>query len=276
MKASGLMAKKSEAEIDEALANAEIDPSTIEKRIKGFLYGELGTWKTSTAGLMVKEKGLIIAADNGFLALENLPGLDGKKSLLDSFSIQRYSGLSQLRYIAERVENGKYKDYDVIMIDTISQIQEEYLDFILEHVNYGGKFREKVNIDKEGKEEMGVDSIEAPVPVDYHILRNQFRPVIKSLIKADIDIWFLAHVKEPGPMDKVMYRRPSLTDGVYKVISRECNIMGFCTKVKKNTEATISFEQTPLQVAKSQIGVLRDKTVTQSELVKIVKDWKTS
>lgn len=264
--------KRPTAEIEAALDETVVD-SDGPRRVKGCLYGEFGTWKTSTAAQTAKEHGTLIATDNGWQALRNLPSLDGSGTLLDNYEIMLYSGLSQLTAIAERVIDGKFRDSDTLILDTTSQMQEEYLDFILDKVDYGGKYREKANVEAAYKEEIG--KVEVPVPVDYHLVRNKMRPVLKSLIKADIDVWFLCHVRDPSLMDKSSMKRPSLTEAVYKVVARECNLVGYMTKSNREAEAKVTFAPSPLVSAKSQIGPLRDKELTASEFVTIIKDWKS-
>ena len=259
-------------QIEAALDDATFDPTWRRKNIKGCLYGEFGSWKTVTAARCAKSRGLIIAVDDGWESLRNHPGLsENSESLLDNFEVMEYRGLSQLDAVAERVDEGRYKDFDIILLDTVSQMQEEYLDFIMDHVNYGGKYRDTVVLDREARQELG--SVDIPAQADYHVVRNKMRPVVKKLIKANINIFFLAHVREPSPLDTKKVRRPALTDAVYKLIARECNLLGFCEKKNKTEQATITFEGTTMLMAKSRIGLLNDKTFPADEFVKTIKEW---
>lgn len=231
---------------------------------KGFHYGEYGTTKTVTAGKISTGKFLVVATDNGWTSFDNHP------DLVDRFDIVPYNGLSQLTSLAEWSYEPDFP-YDLIHVDTISQVQEEYLDFLLEEISWSQNFREKSQAKRKGAE-----LVEVPGRADYHVTRNKMRGPVKALIKAPVDVVFSAHLREPTEDEKargILVRRPTLTSTVYSLIAREASVMALFERTKTNG-IQIVCETDRKQVAKSRIQSLDNKTVSQDEFVKAIHNWK--
>lgn len=231
---------------------------------KGFHYGEYGTAKTVTAGKLSRTRFLVVATDNGWTSLDNHP------DLVDKFDVVPYSGLSQLTTLAE----WSYEDdfpYDLVHLDTVSQMQEEYLDFLLEQITWSQNFREKSQAKIRGAE-----VVEVPGRADYHVTRNKMRGPIKALIKAPVDVVFSAHLREPTEDEKqkgILVRRPTLTQTVYSLIAREASVMALFERTKEQGIA-IKCETDKKQVAKSRIKSLDNRTVSVDEFVLAIHAWK--
>lgn len=231
---------------------------------KGFHYGEYGTTKTVTAGRISRTKFLVVATDNGWTSYDNHP------DLVDRFDIVPYDGLSQLTSLAEWSYESDFP-YDLISIDTISQVQEEYLDFLLEEITWSQNFREKSQAKRRGAE-----VVEVPGRADYHVTRNKMRGPVKALIKAPVDVVFSAHLREPTEDEKnsgKLVRRPTLTQTVYSLIAREASVMALFER-NKDQGIQIKCETSNKQVAKSRIKTLDNKTVSQDEFVTAIHNWK--
>ncbi len=230
---------------------------------KGLHYGEFGTTKTVTAGKISRGRFLVVATDNGWTSLRNHP------DVVDRFDIVEYNGLSQLREIAEWSGESDFP-YELIHIDTISQVQEEYLDFLLDEVSWSQKFRESSTPKKKGAE-----ILEVPGRADYHVVRNKLRAPIKALIKAPVDVIFSAHLREPTEDEKAkgnFVRRPTLTQTVYSLMAREASVMALFERDKGNI--SIKCETDKKQVSKSRIKTLDGQTVGVDEFVQRIHDWK--
>ncbi len=246
-------------------------PSTIKDRPKyynGFLYGEFGVGKTIVAASCVQNKGLLVATDSGTNSLFNHP------ELLDKVDVVPYNSLSHLTAIGRAITEGiaPYDQYDTIIIDTISQVQEEYLDWVLENFQFSGNYREKAT-PRAGK--IGLSAEEITGLPDYHLARNKMRLPIKTLIKAPVDVWFLAHVREPSFTDVAkgkLVRRPTLTETVFKLIAREASLLGLMEREGK--KRTIQFMTDKKTVSKSQIKELDDKIINADDLSEILHKWK--
>lgn len=231
---------------------------------KGFHYGEYGTAKTVTAGKLSRSKFLVVHTDNGWTSLDNHP------DLVDNYDIVPYDGLSQLTTLAEWSYESDFP-YDLIHIDTISQVQEEYLDWLLDEISWSQKFRESSQAKRRGAE-----TVEVPGRADYHVTRNKMRGPIKALIKAPVDVVFSAHLREPTEDEKAsgkLVRRPTLTQTVYSLIAREASVMALFER-NKNKGIEIRCETSNKQVAKSRIKSLDNRTVSVEEFVTAIHNWK--
>lgn len=255
--------------------------TTRAKFLKNFWYGEYGTTKTVTSIKCVLEanpdkRALVIATDTGTDSIYNHP------ELLDRTDIVPYSGLSQLTAIAQAVSEKltvgvtDYSQYGGILVDTVSQIQEEYLDWLLENFKFAGNFREKAVPTSEARK-LGYTDQEITGMPDYHLARNNMRGPIKALVKAPVDVYFLAHLREPSFLEQQkgkLVRRPTLTETVFKLIAREASTLGFMER--KGSKITIKFETDPKTVAKSRIKELDNQTISVNNLPEILTKWKNS
>lgn len=234
---------------------------------KGFLYGEWGTSKTITTAKCVKKKGLWIYTDQGINSFYNHP------ELLDKVELVPYDGLSQLTTIGQAVMEGHpdYVDFDLICVDTISQVQEEYLDWLNDNYTFGGDMRIRAtprpgNPGLKAEEVIGLG--------DYNLTRRNMSTPIKTLVKAPVNVMFLAHLREPTFMEQSkgkLVRRPTLTETVFKLVAREATFMGL---VERNgNERTIQFKTDKKTVAKSQINALTDKVINADNLHEILEKW---
>lgn len=248
--------------LSESVTNKE------ELLFKGVLYGEFGTRKTTTALRCMKNKAILIHADRGWQVIHNHPDeFEGKVLPL------AYGGLSQFKLIVEAIATGvePYADTDLIVVDTLSQMQEKYVDFLMENADYGGKFRDSL-IPKTGVKNF--EKTEIPGMPDYQLARNKMRPIVDILTKAPVNVIYLAHLREPGPMEKAagkLEKRPNITEALYKVVARDATFIGFMKNEKG--QYLIDFEPKNTQSAKSQIPALTDKKIKAEELPRILNEW---
>jgi hypothetical protein len=258
------MNEKELEELRKAITNKE------ELLYKGVLYGEFGTRKTTTALRCMQNKAVLLHADRGWQVIHNHP---------DEFSLDRvvpveYQGLSQVKAIIQAIAANEppFDGVDLIVPDTVSQMQEEYIDFLLANTKYTGNFREKA-VPNPGVKNF--EATEIPGMPDYHLARNKMRPVITALVKAPVNVIFLAHVREPGPMERSagkLERRPNVTEALYKVIARDATFIGYMTKTKG--DFNIDFEPKNTQSAKSQIPSLTDNKILASDLPEHLNKWR--
>lgn len=262
------MTMTSAAELEE-LENAK----TPEDRTNylGFLYGEFGKRKTTIACRCAVKKCVLLHADRGWHVYKN------RDELRDRVIPVRYEGLSQIRSLVDAIvnEQGSFAGVDLLVIDTISQIQEEFIDFLMATAHYGGKYRDQMVPRQDKKKEFGGlkmgNAIDVPAPVDYHVVRNAFRPVIRALTQSPLDVILTAHVREPGPMDKKKVTRPNLTEATYNLLGREASFIGYM--YKQGGQYYTDFNDTPTRDAKSQIKEMQGKIETE-DLPSYLKAWK--
>lgn len=247
-----------------------------DKHYNGFLYGEYGVGKTKEAAECVVNSGIIVTGDNGYETLYNHP------HLVDKFKVMPYTGLSQLTAIGEAVKEKaeiggvNYGEVDLVMVDPINAVQDEYLDWLMDNYKFtnGGDSRVKATPTIAGKRE-GLSEVEITGLSDYHLVRNQMRHPIKALVKAPVNVIFVAHVREPNFLEVQkgkITKRPQLTETVFKMIARDCSWMGLMEKDGKGR--TIQFEtDSKKHVAKSRITELNDRKINAEELNVILKKW---
>lgn len=259
-----LMDKKMQAALD------AVPPEKLSERSKlwnGFIFGEYGVGKTVVSGRLVRKRGLVVATDPGTNSLFNHP------ELLDKIDVVPYSGLSQLTAIATAVEENyePYGDYDLVMVDTISQMQEEYLDWLNDNYTFSGNMREKAT------PRPGTSGLKAEEIIglgDYNLCRRNMSTPIKRLIKAPVNVMFLAHLREPTFMEQAkgkLVRRPTLTETVFKLIARESSFLGLMERDGKSR--TLQFKTDKRTVSKSQIAELDDTVVSDDDFVRILHEW---
>lgn len=240
-----------------------------ERFYKGFIYGEYGVGKTVTLAKLARKKLLLVHTDKNYQSVFNHP------EVLDKVVFQPYTGLSQLDAIAEAITEKiviggfDYGEIDLVGIDTISQIQEEYLDWLFDNYQWGGRLREAAT--PAPGSERGLKALETLGRPDYKVVRDKMRGPIKKLIKAPVDVVFTAHLREPNATETTIVRRPTLTEAAFKLIAREVNFIGLQTA--KKGERTIQFETDAKTVAKSGIKEL-NSTFNVDEAVKIIHNWK--
>lgn len=260
------MDSKKQAALEElgVKSTAEIEPY-----YKGFLYGEYGVGKTVFAAKLARRKILLVHVDRNYQSVLNHP------EVLDKVVFQPYTGLSQLAAIADAITEKAviggfdYGEIDIVAIDTISQIQEEYLDWLFENYQWKGNLRESAT--PSPGSERGLKALETLGRPDYKVVRDAMRGPVKKLIKAPVDVLFIAHLREPNATDTTITRRPTLTEATFKLIAREVNFIGFMQA--KKGERTIQFEADPKTVAKTGIKEL-NATLSADETVKILHNWK--
>src|SRR5690606_22126026 len=95
--------------------------------------------------------------------------------------------------ISEGIE--PWANNDLVVFDTFSQMQEEYVDFLLDRAQYSGNFREKA-VPKSGVKDF--QAAEVPGMPDYHLARNKLRPVVRDFTKLNRNVMYLCHTREPS------------------------------------------------------------------------------
>lgn len=252
-------------------ALASVPPESLLGRtryLNNFIYGEFGVGKTILACRCVRNKGLIIHTDSGTDSIYNHP------ELLDKIDVVPYSGLTQLTAIGEAITEGiePWSLYDTVIVDTASQIQEEYLDWLNENFKFAGSYREKAvpRNPRSGLSEQEIIGLP-----DYHLARNNMRHPIKTLVKAPVDVWFLAHLREPSFLEQQkgkLVRRPTMTEKVFQLIARETSLLGLMER--NGSKRTVQFTTDKKTVCKSRIKELDNQTLTDNEVVELLNKWR--
>lgn len=245
----------------------------VERYWKGFLYGEYGVTKTVTTARCIEKRGLIVGTDRGVQAIFNHP------ELIDKVEIVEYHGLKHLTAIATAVAEQQlvYREFDLVSLDTVSQMQEEYLDWLNDNFTYSGEnARNKATPTRDAKTaDRTLTEQEIIGFGDYHLARRNMSTPIKTLVKAPVNVMFLAHLREPSFLEAAkgkLVRRPTLTETVFKLIAREASFLGLMER--NGTKRTIQFVTDKKTVSKSQIAELDNKIINADDLPNILMEWR--
>lgn len=183
------------------------------------LYGEFGKRKTTTACSLVKERGLLISADNSWQVLLK----EIHKDLYDKITIVTYESRAQLLHI-------DYSSFDTVIFDTFSKMVAMYLDLLFDKANWGGKYRDKLVLAK-GLSELESDDLagtEKNAPADYMVLRDKFRPVLDKVFKLPVHKIFTSHVTNPiQGLSSDLVKRPSVPDKTWQIVGEAADVIGF-------------------------------------------------
>lgn len=255
-----------------ALCDAQTDFD--ELIFNGVLYGEFGTRKTTTALRCSRKRAILLHADRGWNVIRNHPDEFTKENVIPL----KYEGLSQVKAIVEAVVENQnpFNDVDLIVLDTISQMQENYIDWLNENFQIFGREKAVPLPGRKGTDGRPLGEVSITGLPDYHLTRNKMRPIIEALVVAPVDVVFLAHVREPSPIEiskGKLEKRPNVTEAVYKLLGRDATFIGHMEKSNKG-EFTTDFEPKKTLSAKSQIPVLTDKKIATDKLPQILWDWK--
>lgn len=258
-----------EADLLKALnANRPIPLAEQRKHLKAFIYGDWGVGKTVLAGSSGKRTLVISSGDGGEQALHDYP------EFVDLCRIVRGNGLSHIKAIFKAIEEGHedYKDFDVVVIDTISAFCDQYLKNMVD--NY------TVNKDRHTAKPKGTGkSLEAEGMGDYKFLASHMRDLAPVSIAAPVDVIWLSHEREPSFTDEakgIYLTRPKMPEKAADAVAECCHVVGLLEKKRKGGKVTrtIKFEGSDRLAAKSRIKELDDKTIDVKDFWTMVEKWR--
>jgi hypothetical protein len=243
-----------------------IDIAEAPLYFKGVIYGDGGVGKTVLSCRFGKT--YLFSADDGWTVLKNqFPfELDVKKTT--------WQGPRHLQAVAEAfyTQAPGYTDYDTVVIDPLSGIAEDYLDWLLSNIDLPkrsiGTYK-----NKRLAAEQSLKSLEASGFDDYGHLKLYLRPIIRRLIKTPVNVIFITHERDPDFMGQSNKILPDLPDKVYKL----CTLYTHATArmTREGNKRYLTMETNTKFAAKSRIQELDGKKVSDEEFVSIIKNWQT-
>lgn len=260
-----------EAELLKALnANKPIPLDQQTKYIKALIYGDWGVGKTVLACSSGKRTLLITSGDGGESALYDYPDIRGNVTSVRSM------GLSHVKAIFKAVEeqHEDYKDYEVIVVDTISSMCDQFLKNMVDNYNVN-KDRHTAKPKKNGA------SLEAEGMGDYKFLAAHMRDLVPVSSTAPVDVIWLSHEREPSFTDEakgVYLTRPKMPEKAADAVAEGVHVVGLLEKTKKGSKVTrtLKFEGSNRLAAKSRIKALDDTTIPVEEFWQRVEAWRAN
>lgn len=238
--------------------------------LKAIIYGDFGTGKSTMSYRFGRT--MVLAADPGWVVKQNWPELD--------VEVQEYVGFRQLEAYADAyyVQDKRVAEFDTLVIDTIPEVQEDYIDLIVRASDPPrAETRNRFTM-KSGEGIPQVTLPELPGFDDYHAAKNILRPSFRTLNKAPVNVIYIAHERLPNEMagKKTSSRdrsiRPNLTESCFSVLAKQVHTIGVTEVV--DDQYTICFRNGyERRVAKSRIGELNGKTILQDDFPKYIERW---
>ncbi len=97
--------------------------------IKALIYGPSGSGKTTFAGSMQRKvKTLGLSAESGLLSLQNIRDDKGALIPIEYIKIEKFEDMEA---VYAELHHGKFKHYEGVFIDSLTEIQKTCKDFIL-------------------------------------------------------------------------------------------------------------------------------------------------
>lgn len=232
---------------------------------KGLIFGDGGVGKTVLSCRLGKT--YLFSADAGWTVLKNKFPFDLDVQKVDS---QDYSHLEAVSE-AFKYQAPGYTDFDTVVIDPLSGISEDYLDYLIREVNLPkrgqGVYKDKANAAKQR-----LKPIETTGFDDYHALRIYMRPIIRNLIAAPVNVIFTTHEKDAEFMKENSKILPDLTDKVYKLCLYYTHVTARMTR--EGDKRYLTMRTNSKFAAKSRIQALDGKTVTDEEFITEINNWR--
>ncbi len=241
--------------------------------LKAVIYGDGGAGKTILSCRFGKT--LLFSTDEGWAVTKN----KDFPFELDVTKVE-YQGPKHLAYIAKalRMQAPGFNQFDTITIDTISGFVENYLDIILtSHASSKRPVLSPKNPIQARQD--GIEPVEVSGFDDYNAVKTMIRPIIRDLIAAPVNVFFIAHEKELDPYNmkkdgssgKI---QPDLPDKVYKLCLYDTHILAHMTRDGKKRELNLG--ASPKISGKSRIQALDGKKVSDEEFIQAITNWRNS
>lgn len=248
-----------------------VPTSVTSKRtyLNALIYGDWGVGKTSLACSSGRNTLLISSGDGGESVLRN------NNSDTKNVSIVQCAGLSHVKAIFSAIieQHQDYKHYEVVVVDTVSSICDQYLHNLVANYN--------VNKDRHTAKPKTTGTIlEAEGMGDYKFLAAHMRDLAPISSIAPVDVVWLSHEREPSFTDEAngkFLTRPKMPEKASDALAEVCDVVGLLEKkrVGKETKRTLNFDGSDRLAAKSRIDLLEgQKSVPVDEFWKIVETWR--
>lgn len=244
--------------------------SSKRTHINALIYGDWGVGKTSLACSSRRPTLIISSGDGGESVLRNAS--DGNSN---DVSIVQCQGLSHIKAIlcaiTEQLED--YKHYEVVVVDTISSVCDQYLNNLVKNYN--------VSKDRTtAKPKTSGSVMETSGQGDYKFLTSHMQDLAPVAGSTPVDIIWISHEREPSWADIEkgnFLTRPKLPEKSADALAEVCDLVGNLEKKKvgKDTKRTLNFNGTDRLAAKSRVKSLEGQTINVENFWKEIEAWRS-
>lgn len=245
------------------------DISLKRAHINALIYGDWGVGKTSVACSSGRPTLIISSGDGGESVLRNRNG-----SKDNNISIVQCQGLSHVKAIFNAVieQHPDYKHYEVLVIDTISSICDQYLRNLVDNYTIA-KDRTTAKPKTTGQ------VMETSGQGDYKFLTSHIQDLAPVSTAVPADVIWLSHEREPSWADQEKgnyLTRPKIPEKSADAIAEVCTLVGNLEKKKqgKDVKRTLNFNGSDRLAAKSRIASLEGKTIDVNDFWMQVESWR--
>lgn len=239
--------------------------------INALIYGDWGTGKTTLACSSGRPTLIIGSGDGGESVLQNK---SENSRFSDDISLVPCQGLSHIKAIFNAVieQHPDYKHYEVLVVDTISSICDQYLRRLVDLYTIA-KDRTTAKPKTVGQ------VMETSGQGDYKFLTSHMQDLCPVSTAVPADVIWLSHEREPSWADQEkgnFLTRPKIPEKSADAIAEVCTVVGNIEKKKqgKETRRTLNFNGSDRLAAKSRIASLEGQTINVDEFWNAVENWR--
>lgn len=232
--------------------------SDLHPYFKACVYGDSGFGKTVWAMMLAQkitpEGKTIEYVDH----LEGWVSLANHKGLRDRTNRQKYTGYAQIEFLAECIAKGipPFDSVGTVILDEFSSMTYNDLDILV-------KAQRK-------------DTPEWP---EYYGGQERARRCLESLLKLNINVITVAHIREDKLSSGLIVTRPKFVPGFNDIFRQMMHLVTHLTAEEFNhDDGTVSYNRS-FQVhptkrvnAKTRVGHLRP-VVDGNELIEAIVEW---
>lgn len=235
----------------ERLMDNIFDPGEATKYTKALFYGDMGTSKTVAACDAGGMKVLLVAIETGAKSLRNHP------EIMQHVKVMKVKSVNQVELLAEQLQKGAFPEFEVIVLDTFSELQKMDLDIMVD----------------EGYTQDTSKNRWTPEGKMYQGNTEHLRRIAASFRNVDRNVVFVTHEREDQDDNSRLYWRPDLTPKVAKTLATYMDIIVRLTaEVGEKGEPRFQGQcrRTTNVTAKTRIGAL--PSIIDTPTFKIIHD----
>lgn len=257
------------------------------KKIKIFLYGEPGSWKTTTACRIGMDQGRVLHyAMNG----DHVSYLDQFPDIAKNTDVIHHATgeMRQIDVIANRILEGGYPNHSTFVWDTVDTWLNLFLYEVVTKTRYvagnGNSNSRTIIQPRIGKNIAGAQkfidemNLTATEQADYNIARIRLQPIVNKLCQAshranmNVVINCHARIAEKDKIESDKHIRPNLPEQAYLNTVAEMDAVGYMDKNSAGIPV-VNFIGGNAVSTKTRIGAINKKFTHPDKFVEAINAY---